>query len=164
MATTPVFLPGESHGQRSLAGYSPQGCKESDMTEVTEPARANHWIKTCFLLYLQCLSVAQKAKCTIVLLIAIHWKKGFCSVMFAWHNILQMDNYLKRNSDLSLFHHLLERYKIIQWTNILQGYKTHTQNTARLFQLGIYKFNPSYLGERVMGHSILHCWWCVSGR
>ena len=23
------------HGQRSLAGYSPQGCKESDMTEVT---------------------------------------------------------------------------------------------------------------------------------
>ena len=32
---TPVFLPGESHGQRSLAGYSPQGLKESDMTEVT---------------------------------------------------------------------------------------------------------------------------------
>ena len=26
-------LPGESHGQRSLAGYSPRGCKESDMTE-----------------------------------------------------------------------------------------------------------------------------------
>ena len=24
---TPVFLPGESHGQRSLAGYSPWGCK-----------------------------------------------------------------------------------------------------------------------------------------
>jgi len=33
---TPVFLPGESHGQRSLAGYSPWGCKESDRTEVTE--------------------------------------------------------------------------------------------------------------------------------
>ena len=30
---TPVFLPGESHGQRSLAGYSPQGRKESDMTK-----------------------------------------------------------------------------------------------------------------------------------
>ena len=30
---TPVFLPGESHGQRSLVGYSPWGCKESDMTE-----------------------------------------------------------------------------------------------------------------------------------
>ena len=33
---TPVFLPGESHGQRSLVGYSPWGCKESDMTEATE--------------------------------------------------------------------------------------------------------------------------------
>ena len=31
----PAFLPGESHGQRSLAGSSPQGFTESDMTEVT---------------------------------------------------------------------------------------------------------------------------------
>ena len=30
---TPVFLPGESHGQRSLEGYSPQGHKESDTRE-----------------------------------------------------------------------------------------------------------------------------------
>ena len=30
---TPVFLPGESYGQRSLVGYSPWGRKESDMTE-----------------------------------------------------------------------------------------------------------------------------------
>ena len=29
---TPVFLPGESHGQRSLMGYSPWGLKELDMT------------------------------------------------------------------------------------------------------------------------------------
>ena len=33
MATTPVFLPGEFHGQRNLAGYSPWGRKESDTTE-----------------------------------------------------------------------------------------------------------------------------------
>ena len=33
---TPAFLPGESHGQRSLAGYSPWGCQESDTAEVTE--------------------------------------------------------------------------------------------------------------------------------
>ena len=33
-----VFLPGKSHGQRSLAGYSQQGCKELDMTEATEDA------------------------------------------------------------------------------------------------------------------------------
>ena len=36
---TPAFLPGESHGQKSLVGYSPQGCTESDVTEVTYHAR-----------------------------------------------------------------------------------------------------------------------------
>ena len=30
---TPGFLPGEFHGQRSLAGYSPRGHKELDMAE-----------------------------------------------------------------------------------------------------------------------------------
>ena len=33
--STPVLLPGESHGQRSLVGYSPWGHKESDTTERT---------------------------------------------------------------------------------------------------------------------------------
>ena len=33
MATTLVFLPGESHGQRSLVSYSPGGHKEKDTTE-----------------------------------------------------------------------------------------------------------------------------------
>ena len=38
---TPVILPGESHGQRSLAGYSPRGRKESDMTERLQIS----WVK-----------------------------------------------------------------------------------------------------------------------
>ena len=32
--STPVFLPGESNGQRSLAGYCPEALTESDTTEV----------------------------------------------------------------------------------------------------------------------------------
>ena len=32
---TPVYLPGESHGQRSLLGYSPWGHKESDTAQAT---------------------------------------------------------------------------------------------------------------------------------
>ena len=36
----PVFLPGESHGQRSLAGYSPWGPKESVTTEHTDTQAA----------------------------------------------------------------------------------------------------------------------------
>ena len=31
---TPVFLPGESHGERSLVGYSPQGHKDLGTTEA----------------------------------------------------------------------------------------------------------------------------------
>ena len=42
---TRVFLPGESHGQRSLVGYRPQGHKESDTTEATW--HACMWISKC---------------------------------------------------------------------------------------------------------------------
>ena len=44
---TPVFLPGESHGQRSRVGYSPWGCKESDTTDVTEHACTHHYLFIC---------------------------------------------------------------------------------------------------------------------
>ena len=35
MATHSSILPGEFHGQKRLAGYSPWGLKESDMTPAT---------------------------------------------------------------------------------------------------------------------------------
>ena len=38
---TPVFLPGEFHVQRSLEGYSPWGCKESDTTEQLTHTQSN---------------------------------------------------------------------------------------------------------------------------
>ena len=38
MATQSIILAGESHGQRSPAGFSPQGREESDKTEVTMPS------------------------------------------------------------------------------------------------------------------------------
>ena len=44
MATHSVLLPGESHGLRSLAGYSPWGCKESAMTEQLSTAHT----RLCF--------------------------------------------------------------------------------------------------------------------
>ena len=44
---TPVFLPGEVHGQRSLTGYSPWGHKESDMTEqLTQYVTNTHLISS----------------------------------------------------------------------------------------------------------------------
>ena len=36
--SSPVFLPGKSHGQRSLAGYSPRGRKRVGRDSATEPA------------------------------------------------------------------------------------------------------------------------------
>jgi len=38
---TLVFLPGESHGQRSLVGYGPWGCKDSDTSEWLTPITEN---------------------------------------------------------------------------------------------------------------------------
>ena len=39
---TPGLLPGKSHGQRSLAGYSPRGHKETDMTERLNNSSIHH--------------------------------------------------------------------------------------------------------------------------
>ena len=41
IATTSVFLPGESHGQQSLASYSPWVCKESDTPERLTHTQTN---------------------------------------------------------------------------------------------------------------------------
>ena len=42
---TPVFLPGESHGQKSLVSYSPWHCKELDMTEGLTLKFLNHYFR-----------------------------------------------------------------------------------------------------------------------
>ena len=39
---TPVFLPGQFHGQRSQAGHCPWGCKESDMTDTHTHSTHTH--------------------------------------------------------------------------------------------------------------------------
>ena len=38
---TPVFMPGKTHGQRNLVGYSPWGRKESDTTEQIHSLKLN---------------------------------------------------------------------------------------------------------------------------
>ena len=43
VALSPVFLPGKSPGQRSLAGCSPQGCKERDTTERLTLTENGQW-------------------------------------------------------------------------------------------------------------------------
>ena len=61
---TPVFLPGKSHGQRSLAGYSPWSLTESDMTEWT------HW--TQFIYSVVLVSALQQSESVICIYIYIY--------------------------------------------------------------------------------------------
>ena len=49
MATSSVFLPGESHGQRSLAGYSPWGHKELNTTEQLHTVQQDEGMFNFFL-------------------------------------------------------------------------------------------------------------------
>ena len=44
---TLVFLPGKSHGQRSLVGYSPGGCQESDMIEQLGTLKQSEMSQPC---------------------------------------------------------------------------------------------------------------------
>ena len=57
---TPVFLPGEFHGQRSLVGYTPWGLKESDMTEWLTHTHTHRGIRNVP------SSVGRQETCTII--------------------------------------------------------------------------------------------------
>ena len=63
---TPVFLPGEFYGQRSLVGYSPWGCKESDMTQRLTHTKRAEWL----------LVLARKSLCGIVIPLTCNLQLG----------------------------------------------------------------------------------------
>ena len=72
---TPVFLPGKSHGERSLAGYSPRGRKELDMTWWLNNMRSTHsfyqtWLKE-FCIY--CTRNGRRGDLIYKLLSALFW-------------------------------------------------------------------------------------------
>ena len=64
---TPVFLPGESHGQRSLVGCSPWGLTESDTTEAT-------WQHILLIIIFTTVNI-------------VHWMLGKVSVQFS-HSVM----------------------------------------------------------------------------
>ena len=69
---TPVFLPGISHGQRSLAGYSPWGHTELDMTELLThfiSVMGSPWLQRSWLLLIT--STGLKADITSLLSVAL---------------------------------------------------------------------------------------------
>ena len=67
---TPVFLPGKSHGRRSLVGYSPWGRKELDTTEWFHTFTHIHWKDWCW-------SWSSNALATYYEELT-HWKRPWC--------------------------------------------------------------------------------------
>ena len=65
---TPVFLPGKSHGQRSLVGYCPWGCKQLDMSDRagTLPTNLNLYLPPPMMKE-RCLNKNKKLFVTILL-------------------------------------------------------------------------------------------------
>ena len=64
---TPAFLPRESHGQRTLAGYNPQGYKESDLTEQLNSNSNSTEALTCHQVsFLSALSTPYRS-CVIII-------------------------------------------------------------------------------------------------
>ena len=95
---TPVFLPGESHGWRSLEGYSPRGHQESDTTEyacmpfLRLPAPNSRWLLSLLCPKLRDAVTAWRPGTPHPL-----WNPGFvCCVLSAWERSLPVIH--QRNS------------------------------------------------------------------
>ena len=69
---TPVFLPGESHGQRSLVGYTPQRCKDSD---TTQPLNNDNKKAICIFIY-QTQPNRKKKKVSEQVFFNLHFLQG----------------------------------------------------------------------------------------
>ena len=73
---TPVFWPREFYGQRSLAGYSPWGCKESDFTE-----QLSLLVSICrFLEFFICIAKPPLVFCPVISVSSsqtwlLHWRR-----------------------------------------------------------------------------------------
>ena len=97
---TPVFLPGKFLGQRSLGGYSPWGCKESDMTEQTHT-----WHKVEILLIVRYILLSEQLKIhtvlrirwnsiqRVVITVAGTWATSVCVCLCVWCACVQKEKW-----------------------------------------------------------------------
>ena len=95
------ILPGEAHGERSLAGYCPWGCKESDMTEwlsthVVLSTNLNKTERHISIIKTQSIFTALKAPCVLSVPLSHshpgnHWSFyhlhsfAFSRILYSWN-------------------------------------------------------------------------------
>ena len=131
---TLVFLPGESHGQRSLVGYSPLGRKESDTTE---------WLHYTILYYTIPLFIA------ILFTIARTWKQPRCPLTDDWIKMLwyiyTMEYYsaIKRN----VFESVLMRWMNLE--PIMQSEVSQKEKDTYLILTHIYRIYKNGTEEHI---------------
>ena len=75
---TPVFLPGESHGRKSLRGYSPRGHKESDITERLDSLTRLPCVLLCLYPFCHIVNLS-RTTFRIWMHHAVLYVQGFCS-------------------------------------------------------------------------------------
>ena len=78
---TPVSLPGKCHGQRSLAGYSTWGHKESDMSE--EPQKHVIYLFLVLSVFIHCTPNTHTHRHTQI---ATQWGQWFVCLAYCWYN------------------------------------------------------------------------------
>ena len=81
---TPVFLRGKSNGQRSLAGYSPQGHTESGTTEHLSTAQHRAEIKSGFKNVRIQTRKEQRVFCIFIFSTKMHSKKLYCEPVYTY--------------------------------------------------------------------------------
>ena len=96
----PVMLPGKFHGQRRLAGYNPQGCKESDMTEHVFEFMCMYFMAMyilCFLKHNLAFNVLKKMdihssskKTQFILAFCVFYTKGMNAALYVVHQQLAL--------------------------------------------------------------------------
>ena len=107
---TPVFLPGEFHGQRSMAGYSPWGRKELDMTEqlTVSPLSTFSQTKRCGTL-MRTRNISFWKDC-------LPWHVYYG--LFPWKNILRQQKIYSEEFKYAIFQ--LTYWNIfVHWPNII---------------------------------------------
>ena len=146
---TPVFLPEESHGQRGLAGYSPQGRKESDMTEAPE----HTYMQQCYYLLFPGGLAGKESACNAGDLGSIPGLgrspgegNGYPLQYFSWKNSLHciVHGVEKSRTWLSDFHfhfsveaHVKDRTDLCAWIQSGGYLGSESQRTNRSLTSGL---------------------------
>ena len=108
---TLVFLPGEPHGQRSLAGYSPWGRSESDTAEATE--------HSCIYVNLGKLQEIMRDRGSWRVLQAV----GFQSVRYDWSDLASMHTCMYVCVCVYIHTHIYLPFQILFPVKLLQNIK-----------------------------------------